>query len=29
MAYLCEELMYENLMVEGKEPHAIESWNVK
>jgi hypothetical protein len=28
MAYVCEELMYEHLTVEGKEPHAIEPWNV-
>ena len=28
MAYVCEELMYEHLTVEGKEPHVIEAWNV-
>jgi len=28
MAYVCEEFMYEHLTVEGKEPHAIEAWNV-
>jgi hypothetical protein len=28
MAYVCEELMYENLSVDGLEPHAIERWNV-
>ena len=27
MACVCEDLMYENLKVQGREPLEIESWN--
>lgn len=28
MAYICGELMFELLTVEGQEPHVMESWNI-
>lgn len=28
MIYICDELMYELIVVKGQEPTLIESWNV-
>ena len=28
MSYICAELMFELLTVEGQEPHVMESWNI-
>jgi len=28
MAYICDELMFELIVVEGQKPIIIESWNV-
>lgn len=28
MAYICAELMFEPLTVEGQNPHVMESWNI-
>lgn len=28
MSYICDELMYELIVVDGQEPQVIESWNI-
>ena len=28
MPYICDELMYELIVVEGQTPQTIESWNI-